>query len=164
MDLKEKYRSWNTWNTYMFKVNNKNTRTRCEICSKLTLKISERRQCLPPPPILHENLDPPFYDFSKTPTPLQVWRFHTINNPRPIVFIMAHQMCQKHFFQQFINQSLICIKTIIAFHSAYSNKEWKFCTNENIYKLWLKMEVTVRTSVKTELFHLKIQTFMSFLT
>ena len=102
--------------------------------------------------------------FFETPTPLQVWRFHTINNPRPIVFIMAHQMCQKHFFQQFINQSLICIKTIIAFHSAYSNKEWKFCTNENIYKLWLKMEVTVRTSVKTELFHLKIQTFMSFLT
>ena len=94
----------------MFKVNNKNTRTRCEICSKLTLKISERRQCLPPPPILHENLDPPFYDFSKTPTPLQVWGFHTINNPWPIVFIMAHQMCQKHFLQQFIKRSLIWIK------------------------------------------------------
>ena len=29
---------------YMFKVNNKNTRTRCEICSKLTTKIPERRQ------------------------------------------------------------------------------------------------------------------------
>ena len=28
---------------YMFKVNNRNTRTRCEICSKLTIKISERR-------------------------------------------------------------------------------------------------------------------------
>ena len=28
----------------MFKVNNKNTRTRCEICSKLTIKIPERRQ------------------------------------------------------------------------------------------------------------------------
>ena len=28
---------------YMFKVNNRNTRTRCEICSKLTIKI--RRQC-----------------------------------------------------------------------------------------------------------------------
>ena len=24
---------------YMFKVNNRNTRTRCEICSKLTMKI-----------------------------------------------------------------------------------------------------------------------------
>ena len=24
---------------YMFKVNNRNTRTRCEICSKLTIKI-----------------------------------------------------------------------------------------------------------------------------
>ena len=28
---------------YMFKVNNRNTRTRCEICSKLTLKTVERR-------------------------------------------------------------------------------------------------------------------------
>ena len=28
----------------MFKVNNGNTRTRCEICSKLTIKIPERRQ------------------------------------------------------------------------------------------------------------------------
>ena len=26
---------------YMFKVNNKNTKTRCEICSKLTIKTSE---------------------------------------------------------------------------------------------------------------------------
>ena len=34
------------WNypagNYMFKVNNRNTRTRCEICSKLTIKIPER--------------------------------------------------------------------------------------------------------------------------
>ena len=29
---------------YMFKVDNRNTRTRCEICSKLTMKIPERRQ------------------------------------------------------------------------------------------------------------------------
>ena len=28
----------------MFKVNNKNTRTRCEICSKLTIKTPERCQ------------------------------------------------------------------------------------------------------------------------
>ena len=28
---------------YMSKVNNRNTRTRCEICSKLTIKIPERR-------------------------------------------------------------------------------------------------------------------------
>ena len=28
----------------MFKTNNRNTRTRCEICSKLTIKIPERRQ------------------------------------------------------------------------------------------------------------------------
>ena len=27
----------------MFKVNNKNTRTRCEICSKLTIKTPERQ-------------------------------------------------------------------------------------------------------------------------
>ena len=31
---------------YMFKVNNRNTRTRCEICSKLTIKTPERRQSL----------------------------------------------------------------------------------------------------------------------
>ena len=29
---------------YLLKVNNKNTRTRCEICSKLTIKTPERRQ------------------------------------------------------------------------------------------------------------------------
>ena len=29
---------------YMFKVNNKNTRIRCEICSKLTIKTPDRRQ------------------------------------------------------------------------------------------------------------------------
>ena len=28
---------------YMFKVNNRNARTRCEICSKLTIKTPERR-------------------------------------------------------------------------------------------------------------------------
>ena len=28
---------------YMFKVNNRNTRTRCEICSKLTIKTPEGR-------------------------------------------------------------------------------------------------------------------------
>ena len=27
---------------YLLKVNNKNTRTKCEICSKLTIKIPER--------------------------------------------------------------------------------------------------------------------------
>ena len=27
---------------YMFKVNNRNTRIRCEVCSKLTIKIPER--------------------------------------------------------------------------------------------------------------------------
>ena len=29
---------------YLLKVDNRNTRTRCEICSKLTIKIPERRQ------------------------------------------------------------------------------------------------------------------------
>ena len=29
---------------YLLKVNNRNTRIRCEICSKLTIKIPERRQ------------------------------------------------------------------------------------------------------------------------
>ena len=28
---------------YMFKVNSRNTRTRCEICSKLTIKTPDRR-------------------------------------------------------------------------------------------------------------------------
>ena len=32
----------NSSGIYMFKVNNKNTRTRCEICSKLTVKTPER--------------------------------------------------------------------------------------------------------------------------
>ena len=29
---------------YLLKVNNRNTRTRCEICSKLTINTTERRQ------------------------------------------------------------------------------------------------------------------------
>ena len=29
----------------MFKVNNKNTRTRCEVCSKLTSKTPEQHHC-----------------------------------------------------------------------------------------------------------------------
>ena len=29
---------------YLLKVNNRNTRARCEICSKLTIKTPERRQ------------------------------------------------------------------------------------------------------------------------
>ena len=37
-------RNPNPAGNYMFKVNNRNSRTRCEICSKLTIKIPERRQ------------------------------------------------------------------------------------------------------------------------
>ena len=33
----------NPANIYLFKVNNKNTRERCEICSKLTIKTPVRR-------------------------------------------------------------------------------------------------------------------------
>ena len=33
----------NPANVYLFKVNNKNTRKMCEICSKLTIKTTERR-------------------------------------------------------------------------------------------------------------------------
>ena len=35
--------NFNPASNYMFKVNNRNTRTRCEICSKLTIKTPERR-------------------------------------------------------------------------------------------------------------------------
>ena len=31
-------------NIYLYKINNRNTRKRCEICSKLTIKTPERRQ------------------------------------------------------------------------------------------------------------------------
>ena len=34
----------NSAGTYLLKVNNRNTRTRCEICSKLTIKVPERRR------------------------------------------------------------------------------------------------------------------------
>ena len=33
---------------YLLKVNNRNTRARCEICSKLTIKTPERRQMASP--------------------------------------------------------------------------------------------------------------------
>ena len=32
-------------NIYLFKTNNRNTRKKCETCSKLTIKTSERSQC-----------------------------------------------------------------------------------------------------------------------
>ena len=35
--------SVNPANNYLFKRSNKNTRKRCEICSKLTIKIPKRR-------------------------------------------------------------------------------------------------------------------------
>ena len=34
----------NSASTYLFKINNRSTRTKCEICSKLTIKTTERRQ------------------------------------------------------------------------------------------------------------------------
>ena len=36
---------YNPANIYMFKFNNRNTRKRCEICSKVTIKIPEWCQC-----------------------------------------------------------------------------------------------------------------------
>ena len=43
--FKRSVRQWvsNPAGNYMFKVTNKNTRARCEICSKLTIKTPERR-------------------------------------------------------------------------------------------------------------------------
>ena len=40
--------SWNRNNQagiYLLKVNNRNTRTRCDICSKLTINTPERHHC-----------------------------------------------------------------------------------------------------------------------
>ena len=41
--IAEHIKGWPAGN-YMFKVNNGSTRTRCEICSKLTIKTPERRK------------------------------------------------------------------------------------------------------------------------
>ena len=41
--LKDAYRRFRPAGIYLLKVNNRNTRTRCEICSKLTIKTPERR-------------------------------------------------------------------------------------------------------------------------
>ena len=37
------FTSYHPAGIYLFKVNNRNTRTRCEICSKLTINTPERR-------------------------------------------------------------------------------------------------------------------------
>ena len=42
-DCRNNYGENFTANNYLFKVNNKNARKRCEICSKLTIKTPERR-------------------------------------------------------------------------------------------------------------------------
>ena len=44
--LRTVFRSIHPAGNYMFKVNNRNTRTRCEICSKLAIKKPERRHWL----------------------------------------------------------------------------------------------------------------------
>ena len=43
-DIKHLHTTFNPAGSYMFKDNNRNTRTRCEMCSKLTIKTPERRQ------------------------------------------------------------------------------------------------------------------------
>ena len=40
----ENYRTFQPSDIYLLKFNNKNTQTRCEICSKLTIKMPERHQ------------------------------------------------------------------------------------------------------------------------
>ena len=45
-EIVEKSDFHNPDNIYVLKVNNRNTRKRCEICSKLTIKTPERRQKL----------------------------------------------------------------------------------------------------------------------
>ena len=44
---------------YMFKVDNRNPVTRCEICSKLTIKTPERRSNISYPVIRNPVLEPP---------------------------------------------------------------------------------------------------------
>ena len=41
--LPDNYKTIDPVGIYQLKVNNRNTRTRCEICSKLTIKTPERR-------------------------------------------------------------------------------------------------------------------------
>ena len=50
---------------YMFKVDNRNTRTRCQICSKLTMKTPERRQ-------IYKNYQN-FHCFIYSNENLQIW-------------------------------------------------------------------------------------------
>ena len=45
MKMRIKMAKLRSLSLYLFKVNNRNTRKRCEICSKLTIKTPERRQC-----------------------------------------------------------------------------------------------------------------------
>ena len=43
-NLHTKYKNANPANIYLFKVNNRNSRKRCELLSKLTIKTPERRR------------------------------------------------------------------------------------------------------------------------
>ena len=42
-NIERNYFDYYPANVYLFKVNNRNTRNRCEICSKLIIKTPERR-------------------------------------------------------------------------------------------------------------------------
>ena len=72
----------------MFKVNNGNTRTRCQICSKLTIKIPERRQC--------------FYCFSVSIVNLE----HVIADGLLSIFVIFQEQLfiKVHFFIFYVNK------------------------------------------------------------
>ena len=52
-DLKSYYLAGN----YMFKIKNRNTRTRCEICSKLTIKTPEQHNLRRPTGVFIANFE-----------------------------------------------------------------------------------------------------------
>ena len=49
-------KSWIPSDIYLLKVNNRNTKTKCEICSKLTIKTPERR-CWRPSAVFIANFE-----------------------------------------------------------------------------------------------------------
>ena len=88
---------------YLLKTNGRNTRTRCEICSKQTVKISERRQCRRSGVFIVN-----FEHISKF---VQVFLLLTLNGPKPIrlLLLLAFMNIEKshHFYRNGLNYSFL---------------------------------------------------------
>ena len=95
-------------NNYMFKVNNRNTRMRFEICSKLTIKTPERRQA--------KNFSKYLQDLFSRQN-VKVWKFSLLL----FVFSMRLSVPKKWYNKRKLKNQMVAIKTCLTFLIKYAD-------------------------------------------